>query len=268
MNRSRGLLVAIVLLVIVIGAALMLRNNQAPIPVTTDVVQSEEAAPAAPTEQVDTAEADDTAPAENDTTEDDTTEDDTETVAAAEEDVQPTDVITATDTITTTATTTANANGTITATTSVTETASVTTSVAVTETAVITSAESAETIADSATESPVADVAAISGSGIAGEAYTVVDIDPMLLDGEILFIDNCAKCHGLQGYGDGPSVGSLGTLTGNMSLAILDSKSDEELLDAITNGRGVEMPPWGLVMNVEQREAVLAYVRTLSLSNQ
>ncbi|MEM7127565.1 MAG: c-type cytochrome [Chloroflexota bacterium] len=93
-------------------------------------------------------------------------------------------------------------------------------------------------------------------------------IDPSITDGETLYIDNCARCHGLNGYGDGLSLGSLGTIIGSMNLAIVDAQTDDELFKTISNGKGVEMPPWGLLMTEEQRWALVTYVRTLSLSNQ
>jgi mono/diheme cytochrome c family protein len=89
-------------------------------------------------------------------------------------------------------------------------------------------------------------------------------VDPTITDGETLFIDNCAKCHGLEGYGNGPSVGSLGAITGNFVLVAMEDYTDEELFAIITHGKGIEMPPWGLVMTEEQRWALVDYVRTLS----
>lgn len=82
-------------------------------------------------------------------------------------------------------------------------------------------------------------------------------------DGELLYTTFCAKCHGLKGVGDGPSAGSL-HIEGNMALTAVTDKSDDELLETITIGKGVDMPPWGLLLTLEQRKAVLAYVRTLA----
>ena len=86
--------------------------------------------------------------------------------------------------------------------------------------------------------------------------------DPEITDGEVLFTSYCAKCHGMSGLGNGPSAGSLSTQTG-MNLAILQLKTDEELYQTISAGKGVEMPPWGLVLTPEQRRAILDHVRTL-----
>ena len=86
--------------------------------------------------------------------------------------------------------------------------------------------------------------------------------DPSITDGEVLFTSYCAKCHGLSGLGNGPSAGSLSTQTG-MNLTIVQLKTDEELYQTISAGKGVEMPPWSLVLTPEQRRALLAHVRTL-----
>lgn len=81
-------------------------------------------------------------------------------------------------------------------------------------------------------------------------------------DGKELYETLCSKCHGLEGLGDGPSLGSL-NVQGNMVLQGLDDRSDEELLEIITYGKGVDMPAWGLILTSEQRQSVLDYARTL-----
>jgi len=96
-------------------------------------------------------------------------------------------------------------------------------------------------------------------------ARSATNFDPSITDGGTLFITYCAKCHGQAGLGDGPSVGSLSSQAG-MNLTILQDRSDEELFTIISGGKGVEMPPWGLVLTVEQRQALLEHVR--SLANQ
>jgi len=83
-----------------------------------------------------------------------------------------------------------------------------------------------------------------------------------LTDPEELFVNNCAKCHGLGGLGDGPSVGSLRTQAG-LNLTIATDKSDDELFETISVGKGSDMPPWELVLTVEQRQGLVQYIRTL-----
>ena len=83
------------------------------------------------------------------------------------------------------------------------------------------------------------------------------------MDAETLYIDNCAKCHGLTGLGDGPSVGSLNTQSG-LNLTILQDMSDDEIRETISVGQGMEMPPWELLLNGDQLQALTEYVRNLA----
>lgn len=138
-------------------------------------------------------------------------------------------------------------------------------------------AETAQAVeTESAVDTPQAEETEVPASRVTTEATTVASagpfeemsifggtVDPSITDAETLFIDNCAKCHGLEGLGNGQSLGSLGTITGNFVLVAMPDYSDEELFDIISNGKGIEMPPWGLVMTEEQRWALVDYVRTL-----
>jgi mono/diheme cytochrome c family protein len=87
--------------------------------------------------------------------------------------------------------------------------------------------------------------------------------DPSITDPETLFVAYCAKCHGLEGLGNGPAAGSLRSVGEGMTLTILQDRSDEEIFNIITGGKGAEMPPWGLVLTEEQRTILVGYVRTL-----
>ena len=85
------------------------------------------------------------------------------------------------------------------------------------------------------------------------------------MDAETLYIDNCAKCHGLTGLGDGPSVGSLNTQSG-LNLTILQDMSEDEIREIISVGKGMEMPPWELLLTGDQLQALTEYVRGLAES--
>jgi len=79
--------------------------------------------------------------------------------------------------------------------------------------------------------------------------------------GKELYMTYCAKCHGLRGLGDGPSVGSLRVQAG-LNLTILGSESDGEIFWKISTGRA-EMPPFELILMPEERWHIVNFLRTL-----
>ncbi|MDR5695745.1 MAG: cytochrome c [Armatimonadota bacterium] len=79
--------------------------------------------------------------------------------------------------------------------------------------------------------------------------------------GKELYMTYCAKCHGLKGLGDGPSVGSLRVQAG-LNLTILGSESDGEIFWKISVGRA-EMPPFELILTPEERWHLVNFIRTL-----
>lgn len=90
-----------------------------------------------------------------------------------------------------------------------------------------------------------------------------VELDPAPTSGgREMYTYYCSKCHGISGLGDGPSVGSLRSQSG-LNLTILGNKSDDEIFDVVSAGKGTDMPPWELRLNPEQRKEIVAYVRQL-----
>jgi len=85
------------------------------------------------------------------------------------------------------------------------------------------------------------------------------DADAQPPDGQALYTKYCTSCHQEDGRG------MNGTMAGNFvdNKALLN-KSDEELINSITNGyRGNvgAMPAWGAILSEEQIAAALAYIR-------
>jgi len=105
-------------------------------------------------------------------------------------------------------------------------------------------------------------LAACGGGAATPTAPAAASSNTDSASGEDLFVNNCAKCHGLGGLGDGPSVGSLRTQAG-LNLTILKDKTDDELYETISIGKGSDMPPWELVLTKEQRQGLIQYIRTL-----
>jgi mono/diheme cytochrome c family protein len=81
--------------------------------------------------------------------------------------------------------------------------------------------------------------------------------------GQTLYRRNCAKCHGLDGGGQGPSA--HGFLSNPRKLYVwfnTDSSTDGYLFWYITYGRN-DMPPWGLVLSEEERWHLVNYVKSM-----
>ena len=93
--------------------------------------------------------------------------------------------------------------------------------------------------------------------------------DPV--NGKSIYEKHCHYCHGAKGTGDGP-VGLA--LTPRPADFVHDkermSKTDEELLKAITDGitreiggKSMFMPAWKTILTEKERWDVLVYVRQL-----
>jgi mono/diheme cytochrome c family protein len=114
---------------------------------------------------------------------------------------------------------------------------------------------------------PPLDPAVGTGLGPDGKPVAVapVRVDAALLArGRTRFEINCAVCHGL--VGDGRSQVALNmSLRRPPSLHEFRDLPDGYIFQIITQGFGV-MPAYGHVLPVEDRWAVVAYVRALQLS--
>jgi cytochrome c oxidase cbb3-type subunit I/II len=81
-----------------------------------------------------------------------------------------------------------------------------------------------------------------------------------LSEGESLFVANCASCHGGGGAGNGPA-GALAPSPTNFQLT---KPTRERAWDVLENGvPGTAMPPWRDQLSVDQRRALVEFVRSL-----
>lgn len=78
------------------------------------------------------------------------------------------------------------------------------------------------------------------------------------------YLKNCAMCHGPQGRGDGSAASYLEPPAANFTLAEkYVAFKDVDLFQFISNGKpGTAMPPWGDVLSVEERWALVDHIRT------
>jgi high-affinity iron transporter len=78
-------------------------------------------------------------------------------------------------------------------------------------------------------------------------------------EGQALYTSHCAGCHGADGSARGsqaPDLSRPGSLV---------DETDAQLLAVVTTGAGSAMPGFGTVLDEEQRWAVVAWIRALSL---
>lgn len=83
--------------------------------------------------------------------------------------------------------------------------------------------------------------------------------------GEERFNIYCSMCHGMNGTGDGMIVRRGYRQPPSFHTVDLRARKAGHLFDVITNGFGA-MPAYGTMIPVEDRWAIVAYVRVLQLS--
>jgi mono/diheme cytochrome c family protein len=82
--------------------------------------------------------------------------------------------------------------------------------------------------------------------------------------GAKVYTERCVLCHGPNGKGDGPAAAGLNPKPRNHTDgSYMNSRTDEQLLQVIRNGKGA-MPAWGKVLSEEEIQAVLKHVRSLA----
>ena len=98
---------------------------------------------------------------------------------------------------------------------------------------------------------------------VGGGLLLALAVDALAADGNTktgkgIYEKLCLKCHGKTGKG-------IGTLPDLSDARYMASRTDAQLLDKITHGgRGSGMPAWEKILSEQERQDVLAYIRTLS----
>lgn len=83
-------------------------------------------------------------------------------------------------------------------------------------------------------------------------------------DGEELYRNYCALCHGAEGKGDGPAASGFDPPPPDLTDAEqMQQLTDERMLEVLSSGSGA-MTGFGSMLTSEELEAVAEYVRTLS----
>ena len=88
-----------------------------------------------------------------------------------------------------------------------------------------------------------------------------------LARGKDLYGRNCAKCHGANGNGTGPSTHGINADPRKLRVwGSAGDAADGYLFSIISNGR-TDMPPWGLVLSENERWDLVNYVKSLDPSH-
>ena len=84
-----------------------------------------------------------------------------------------------------------------------------------------------------------------------------------LARGKDLYDRDCAKCHGANGNGTGPSTQGINADPRKLWVwGSAGNAADGYLFSIISNGR-TDMPPWGLVLSESERWDLVNYVKSL-----
>ncbi|MBI4851136.1 MAG: cytochrome c [Acidobacteria bacterium] len=92
-------------------------------------------------------------------------------------------------------------------------------------------------------------------------ATAIISIKGSILQTEeeidTIFIKRCAGCHGTDGV---PTIPDVPDFT---DPKFQNSHTDEELIKSITNGKDPRMPAYGEILEKEQIQALVPYIRKL-----
>jgi mono/diheme cytochrome c family protein len=100
-------------------------------------------------------------------------------------------------------------------------------------------------------------------------AYAMTLSDPLAggiggeIDAAALYAQNCARCHGEYGQGNGPEAEGLGTMPNFTNQERMSELSAQAIYNAITNGVEPHMPAFG-DSSEDERWELAGFVRSLS----
>jgi mono/diheme cytochrome c family protein len=84
-----------------------------------------------------------------------------------------------------------------------------------------------------------------------------------LEDGSRTFGALCARCHGPDGAGGMPAAAGVPTPRNFRDPVFQSARTDDELRDAIANGKGTAMPAFGKALSKREVEALVAHIRSI-----
>ncbi|MBS1532696.1 MAG: cytochrome c [Bacteroidetes bacterium] len=85
----------------------------------------------------------------------------------------------------------------------------------------------------------------------------------VLADAKVLYVNNCAPCHGTKGRGDGPAAAALTPKPADHSSVAVQDETDGSLFWKLSEGRN-PMPSYKKILTDKQRWELVNYIRTLA----
>jgi len=82
--------------------------------------------------------------------------------------------------------------------------------------------------------------------------------------GKARYRQYCAVCHGERGRGDGPMAKATTPPAPRLTSKNVRRMTDQELLAIIAEGKGGIMPAWRGILNDQELQDMVVYVRSLS----
>jgi mono/diheme cytochrome c family protein len=97
--------------------------------------------------------------------------------------------------------------------------------------------------------------------------YSLSAPDASIAKGSQLFEQNCARCHGAKGQGNGPDAAQLSKPPQDLTdLAFMAEKSAADFFKAISEGTAPDMPGFADKLSEDDRWALTDFVRSLTFS--
>jgi mono/diheme cytochrome c family protein len=98
-------------------------------------------------------------------------------------------------------------------------------------------------------------------------AYTLSSPPEVVAQGEALYEENCARCHGDSGKGNGPEAAGLETAPSDLTdQSVMANASAERLFEAVYSGFSPSMPSFAEQLGSDEIWALTAYLRTLTFA--
>ena len=97
--------------------------------------------------------------------------------------------------------------------------------------------------------------------------YSLSQPEASMAQAAQLFQQNCARCHGPKGQGDGPDAAQLSKPPKDLTnLAFMAEKSAADLFKTMTEGVSPDMPPFADKLTGDERWALSDFVRSLTFT--